>query len=139
VRLPLVLKLRRSRRLDILLLTMHAAALAAVGLAALPLWSRSLLAAATIVSAWLTMRGLGGPERVCSLTLRADGLLDLERSSGLVGEASVLAQSTVTSWLTVLLLRRDARRETLAILPDALHPDDFRALRLWLRWRASLS
>lgn len=139
MQLPLTLTLRRSRQLDILLLTMHASALAGAGLAALPLWLRVLLAAAITASAWHQMWRLSGPRRICRLTLRADGLLDLERSSGLGGEAAVLAQSTVMSWLTVLLLRRDGRREALAILADALGPDDFRALRLWLRWRAELS
>ena len=139
MQLPLTIRLRRSRQLDILLLLVHAAALGAVALAALPLWLRLVLLAAIAASAWIAARRQSGPGPVCSLTLNADGTIDLERSPGSVGKAAVLAQSAVTTSLTVLLLRCDGRREALAVLPDSLDPDDFRSLRLWLRWRAQLS
>ena len=137
--LPLTIELRPSRQLGVLLLIMHAGALAATVASVLPWAGQLFLAAAIMTSAWLTMRRLSGPGRVCSLTLRADGLLELERTAGLGGEARVLAQSTVAAWLVALLLRCEGAREALTILPDALDPDDFRALRLWLRWRATLS
>jgi toxin CptA len=48
-----------------------------------------------------------------------------------------LGTTYVTPYLTVLNLRghgeRGARHVTL--LPDSLHAEDFRKLRVWLRWK----
>ncbi len=137
MRLPLTLQLHRSRRLDLLLASLHLAAMTATLLAALPLILRLLLLAAIAVAAGFTLRRLG--RAACRLTLRGDGLLEIERDGAAAASAQVLAQSTVMNWLTVLLLRGERGREALTILPDALSSEDFRALRLWLRWRAELS
>ncbi len=138
MQLPYSFKLQRSRQLDLLLLCAHAGALAAAALAALPWWLRLALATAVVASAWLSRRRLAGDMRICALNLRADGRLDFERAGGIKGVASVLAQSTVSAWLTVLLLSSGERREAMCILPDALTPEDFRVLRLWLSWRAEI-
>ena len=138
MQLPYPIRLHRSRQLDLLLSCAHAGALAAAALTALPGWLRLALATAILASAWLCLRRLSGDKRCCRLALRADGRLDFERADGITGVASVLAQSTVSAWLTVLLLSLSGRREALCILPDMLSPEDFRVLRLWLRWRAEL-
>jgi hypothetical protein len=40
--------------------------------------------------------------------------------------------------LIVLRVRDDqARRRSLTLLPDSLSADQFRLLRMWLRWRAA--
>ena len=136
MRLPLTLQLHRSRQLDLLLASVHLAAMTATLLAALPLIVRLLLLVAIAIAAGFTLWRLG--RAACRITLRDDGLLEIERDGAAAGSAQVLAQSTVLNWLTVLLLRGDRGRESLTILPDALSSDDFRALRLWLRWRAEL-
>ena len=58
----------------------------------------------------------------------------------IVAHCAALAAAVVclpaAAWLAVLSLR-DARglRRTAVVLPDALDPDAFRRLRMWLRWR----
>ena len=136
MRLPHTLALHRSRHLVFLLLAVHAGALAAALLADLIPVLRSIVAVAITASAWLALRRNSG--RVCALTLGSDGTLEVEHADGQRGRARVLAQSTVIAWVVVLLLRGEGWRESLTILPDSLSPDDFRALRLWLRWRAKL-
>ena len=136
MRLPHRLPLQRSRQLLVLLLLLHAGALAAALLADLLLLIRLLLVMAILASAGFKLRR--DPGRVCALTLDADGTLEFERADGRRGRARVLAQSTVIAWLVVLLLRGEGGRVALSVLPDALSPEDFRALRLWLRWRAEL-
>ncbi len=59
------------------------------------------------------------------------------RASGEWGECEVLGSTYVMPFLTILNLRDGdsgaLRRVTL--LPDSLEADDFRQLRVWLRWK----
>lgn len=88
--------------------------------------------------AWQLLR-LYGPRRVVCLTLHRDGAVELQRhdDAATLVRGRVDPQTTVMSWLTVLLLRSSSgRRLSLTLLPDALDGEDFRRLRLWLRWIA---
>ena len=88
---------------------------------------------------WGQWRRLFGLHRYIELTLLADGRVDYRCHDGVTGSARVDGASTVMSWGVVLLLRpAHTRREALTLLPDALNHDDFRCLRLWLRWRADV-
>ena len=138
MQLPPSIVLRISRRLSLLLLAVHLGAMAALVLAALPPVLQVAGAVAIVASgAWLCRR-LAGRRRVCRMTPRADGKLELQRADGSGGTASVLAGSTLLPWLVVLLTRCEDRRQALILLADALAAEDFRVLRLWLRWRAEI-
>jgi len=139
MQLPLTLPLRRSRRLTIMLAVAHALAAATALSLSLPWGLKIVLLTAIIASAWLSLVRLTGPNRICRLTLRDDGRLEFARVDGSCGEARLHPQTTVTAFLCVLLLRAQARVEALVLLPDALAAEDFRLLRLWLRWRAARS
>ena len=82
-----------------------------------------------------TLRRLFGAQRIASVTLHADGGVEFSRRNGSRNQALIEPESTVTALMTVLLLRVEGRREALVVLADALSNDDFRRLRLWLRWR----
>jgi hypothetical protein len=41
--------------------------------------------------------------------------------------------------MIVLLLSVDGKRTPLVLMADALDPDDYRRLRVWLNWRAKRS
>ena len=134
MQLPFTLQLRPSSRLLTLSLAMHGVALAAVMLVALPLWLKLALLAAILASAWRIHRQLRGRHHIVSLVLRGDGLLEFSRQDGSHGEAGLHRHSTVASLMTILLLCREGRTESLVLLPDAIASEDFRLLRLWLRW-----
>lgn len=54
--------------------------------------------------------------------------------------ATVLPESVVFGILVVLRVRDDSgRREDFTLLPDSMSAEDFRILRLWLRWWVSTS
>jgi len=135
--LPGTIILRPSRHLAILLLLAHGGAVAVVFAIAFPIWLKLMLLAAIAASLGHILRGLHGLRRITRLTLRSDGLLEYVRGNDQSGEARIHPHTTVTPWLSVLLLRRDKRIEVLAVLPDALSGEDFRRLRLWLRWHAA--
>jgi len=52
---------------------------------------------------------------------------------------SILPDTTVFAWLIVLRFRigDEQGASTLALLPDQMSSEQFRALRLWLRWHAN--
>lgn len=76
------------------------------------------------------------PSRVASLNLHQDGRLECVLTEGGRAQASALSGSTVFPWLVVLRLRVDGARgvTSLALFPDHMAREEFRVLRLWLRW-----
>ena len=139
MQLPVLLTLRPSRRLDILLLAAHLGALAALSAISIPDWIKMTLLLLICCSAGIAWQRARGRSRIVSLTLRADGKLEYARLNGESGEAQPHPHTTVTPQLTLLLLRFGKRLEALVLMPDSLPAEEFRQLRLWLRWRVEAS
>ena len=137
MQLPISMKLQPSRDLALLLVAAHAGAILAVGSLEQPAWVMLPLLLLLFISAWSCHRCWYGVRRIVLLSLRDQGALEYVRQNGDVGEATVHRQSTVTPSLTVILLKGDERVEALVLLPDALNRDDYRRLRVWLRWQTT--
>ena len=111
---------------------MHA--LAALCVVALPwLWRCVLL----LVLACSLCHALRRP-RIVSLRLAARDRLECLLADGDWVAATVLADSTVFARLIVLRLRigEQRRSSSMVLLPDQMPADQYRLLRLWLRWHA---
>jgi toxin CptA len=147
------LQVQPSRRLRAVRVTLLAFAVAAVLLADLPpgvqfgglvvmalyFWAdwlmqflsraRSAPAPTATVGAWLKCHDDG------RLTLSQSGQNDL---SDQWHPVAVQPDTFVSPWLTVLRYRLPGQRwsQSLVILPDSLPADDFRRLRVWLKWKA---
>jgi toxin CptA len=80
---------------------------------------------------------LKSPAAVVSIEIAADDILSIRAGRGEWVECDVCGDTYVLWFLTVLNLRRavDGRRLSVAILPDAVDPEEFRQLRVWLRWK----
>lgn len=78
------------------------------------------------------------PSRIVGLRLAARDRLECLLAGGDRVAATVLDDSAVFSRLIVLRLRigEEARASSLVLLPDQLPAEQFRLLRLWLRWHA---
>jgi hypothetical protein len=139
MQLPTALTLQASRRLDLLLLAAHCLALVVLGAISATDWLRWMLLLLVCCSFGLTWRRTHGAKRIVRLLLRADGKLGYVRSDGDTGETRVHPHSTVTPYLTVLLLRFGNRLEAVVLLSDSLPEEAFRQLRLWLRWQGDAS
>ncbi len=139
MQLPLSLSLRPSRRLFLLLTLAHGAAAAALAALGLDPWIGVPMLLGVILSLAWQLRRLFGAQRIVELILHKDGALEYVRRDGTAASGKVDPQTMVTAWLTVLLLRSGAGRrcEALTLLPDTLESEDFRRLRLWLRWLAA--
>ena len=129
-----------SRMLAGVLAGMHGFAAAMVWLVPLPLWLGALLTAFLAGSAWHTLRRDGWRTLQRSLVgvrLDADCGCEFQLRAGPWHEAGLLGSSFVSPYLTVLNLRPAGGRfaQHLVILPDAVDAEDFRRLRVWLKWR----
>jgi toxin CptA len=80
-----------------------------------------------------------GAGSVVNLRVAADDKLTLQLRSGEWRDAEVLGSTYVTAFLSVVNLRvADERRQRhVVLLPDVLPAEDYRRLRVWLRWRAA--
>lgn len=73
------------------------------------------------------------------MVLRPDRRIELIDATGAVCETDVDPHTTVISFLVVLLFRTDGRSGALTLAGDSMAAEDFRHLRVWLRWYAQPS
>jgi toxin CptA len=78
-----------------------------------------------------------GSSSIVELQCEREGGALIKTRSGKEWEARVLGSSFVAPYLTIVLLKPAAGRRVRAvlILPDAVEPELFRQLRVWLKWR----
>jgi len=130
---PLSVSIRPSRRLLLIQSAAHVAAAASVLAATLPAW----LAALLLLLVGASLARLRATPPVAMLILRGDGRLETVGADGTATEAVVQPHTFVLSFLVVLLYRQEGRSRALTLLADSLAAEDFRQLRLWLRWRST--
>ncbi len=129
-----------SHLLAAIMVVAHAAAIALVLSVDLPLWmilgATALLCVQATIVVWrqALLRGQGA---ATAIEITSDHKLNLETRAGGWREYDVLGSTYVTPCLTILNLREPGNRRTrrIALLPDSLHAEDFRKLRVWLRWK----
>ena len=137
MRFPIVIGLRRSRVLGTALVAV--AVLAGVATLASP-WAPSVrgfnLAAICIIASLAWRRLEPG---LSAIRLEQDGRIFVAAAGDTkLVEAELLAGATVHPWLTVVRLKTaDHGKHRLIVAVDSTKPDDFRRLRVFLRWRAA--
>ena len=131
----LFVPIRPSRRLLLILCSAHIAAAVAVLAAALPSW----LMAALLTAIGISLANLRRMSPASGLVLRGDGQLEIVGADGTASAALLHSHTLVLSFLVVLLFRQSGRLRSITLLADSLVVEDFRQLRLWLRWRATAS
>jgi toxin CptA len=134
----LIVALRPSRRLAWLLGLAHLAAGTAVAVL-VPLWVAIplvLALAAHGVTQAARVALLRGADSVVAVEARRASGIPFRTRDGAWHEGRLLGSSYVSPWLTILDLRPAGARglRHVVIVPDAVDPDDFRRLRVWLRW-----
>ena len=128
---PLSISIKPSRRLPLIQSLAHVAAAGAVLAATLPSW----LALVLLILIGASLARLRALATVVTLVLHGDGRIETVGADGTASEAVVHPHTFVSSFLVVLLYRQERRLRFLTLLSDSLAAEDFRQLRLWLRWR----
>ncbi|MEW6119733.1 MAG: protein YgfX [Pseudomonadota bacterium] len=126
------LECKPSRRLGLWLAGLVILALVVVAMSALPLLVRIALAAATLgFGVWALRRATDMP----SLGIDTDGSLHAQDGTGQWLALEVLDDSFVSPALVVLRYRMETgERHALTLMPDSLPAEDWRQLRVSLRW-----
>ena len=125
--------LKPSPRLLVIQSLAHLVAAGAVLAANLPRW----LAAVCLLLVGASLARVRRPLQVSSLVLGGDGAIEIVGADGTTSEAVVHPHTLVLAFLVVLLYRQQGRLRSMALLGDSLPEEDFRQLRLWLRWRST--
>jgi toxin CptA len=132
--LPLVVTIGTSRQLRLFLASLHVCCAVAIFLAALP----PIFQLAGMVLLIFSLIHYWRPAQAVRLRGDRDGNLEIWhdtqwRAARLVGSSVVLPSCTV------LRMAGEHRwlNRNLVVLPDSLPADEFRRLRVWLRWRGS--
>jgi toxin CptA len=129
----LPVSLKPSQHLLVIQSLAHVAAAGSILASNLPAWLATVLLLLTGAS----LARIRRPPAVVSLVLGGDGIFETVGADGTASEAVVHPHTLVLSFLVVLLYRQEGRLRTLTLLGDSLAEEDFRQLRLWLRWRST--
>ena len=130
---PVSVSVRPSRRLLLVQLTAHVVSAGAVLAANLPSW----LAAVLLILIGASLARVRRTSPAETLLLRGDGRIEKVGAGDTACELIVHPHTLVLSFLVVLLYRQQGRLRSLTLLGDSLEAEDFRQLRLWLRWRST--
>ena len=111
---------------------MHGTAAGCVTLIPLAGWVYALLLSAIAISLAYSLR----PPGIVALVLSVNEGLSCQKKDGVRIHANVLSDSSVFVWLVTLRFQLDGEKRirTLTLLPDHMSSEEFRLLRLWLRW-----
>ena len=137
----MIINLRPSRRLAVVLSLAHVAAAGACLLPALPMLVCGALVTAVAASCLHAVRGralLRAADSIIALQVEEGGRLWVQ-TAGEGWCAATLHDSTfVYPWLTVFGAQMDRHYfpRHAVILADSVDAEDFRKLRVWLRWRS---
>ena len=129
----LSLVIKPSRHLLLIQAVAHAVAVGAVLVSTVPPWLASIL----LILIGASLARLRRTSPVAGLVLNSDGRLQIVGADGTASEAAVHPHTLVLSSLVVLLYRQERRLRSVVLLADSLAAEDFRQLRLWLRWRST--
>ncbi|NTV94183.1 MAG: hypothetical protein HGA75_02055 [Thiobacillus sp.] len=132
----LTLHVSASSRLRLVVASLHVLAACAVLGADLAAGFQVAILAVLIGSLVRSLR----PAPPVVLCCQPDGALSV--GAGEAGQTvEILPDTVVLAWLVVLRYRSTAgtRPDTVVILGDSLDREEFRRLRIWLKWRAALS
>ena len=125
-----------------ILVVAHGAAIAIVVIVDVPLWLKLIAGAALALNFLIDMRRtalLLTPESVVAIEIGSDDVLSVQARRGDWLECEVLGNTYVVSFLAILNLKQidSGAVKRVVILPDSIAAEDFRKLRVWLRWKST--
>jgi len=134
VRFPITIELHRSRRLSLLHAVFHTLAAGCVLALPWPWLMRSGLLLLIGVSLVYALR----ESPIRGLYLRAGDSIEGLLADGSRTKLVIKPDSTVFSRMIVLRvgIGEDRAISNLVLLPDQMSVEEFRVLRIWLRWRS---
>ena len=132
--------LRPSRMLAAILVMAHCAAIILILLIGIPQWLQTGAIGILVASLAFYVRQvalLRSSSAVVAVEIASDDAFSVQTRRGDWLGCDVLGSTYVAPLLTVLNLRELENNSVrhVVILPDSLDAEDFRRLRVWLRWK----
>lgn len=137
----LLIRLHPSRRLALLFGVAHCVAVGTFWQLAIPFTVKSIITLMLMGSLYYYLRQyawLASPGAIVSLRLTENSNCRAWMQSNNYIDCSIEGDTFVAPYMTVLCLKDchiAGRRRTIVVLPDAIDPEVFRQLRVWLRWK----
>ncbi|TCV90214.1 protein YgfX [Sulfurirhabdus autotrophica] len=136
------INLKQSRILALMLLFMHSFCILLVWLMPLPFWVKLTGSLILIVSAAFYLQRdalLTFPQSIVALQVDSDCRSEIQSKQGDRITAELMGTSFVAPYLTVLNFKTAEKRfaQHVVIFPDAINREDFRQLRVLLRWKCN--
>jgi toxin CptA len=139
----LKISLRPSRILAAILVAAHGGVIAVVAIISVPLWLDLIAITALAVNLVAVVRRtalLLTPDSVVAIEIGSDDALSIQtRRGSWISECEVLGSTYVAAFLAIVNVRdpeTGAVRHVI-LLRDSIDAEDFRRLRVWLRWKRS--
>ena len=134
------IRLKPSGYLTLLLSAAHTIAIGLVLALPLPIGLKLVTTLVFCVSLVFYLKRnawLAAPNSIIALEIMEDCACAIETHSGKRLDCILLPTSYVSASLTILNLRADGEMlaRHIVILPDSINPEDFRKLRVLLRWK----
>ena len=134
------IRLKPSGYLTLLLSAAHTIAIGLVLALPLPIGLKLITTLVFCVSLVFYLRRnarLAAPNSIIALEIMEDCACAIETRSGKRLDCILLPTSYVSASLTILNLKADGEMlaRHVVILPDSINPEDFRKLRVLLRWK----
>lgn len=136
----LKIRLRPSWTLAAILTAAHCAAIILILQVSLPHWQQAIAITALLASLVFYIRRtalLLSREAAVAIEVASDDSFSVQTRRGDWLACEVLGSTYVASFLVVLNLREieAGKVRHVVILPDSIDGEDFRRLRVWLRWK----
>ena len=134
------IRLKPSVYLTLLLSTAHAVAVGLVLILSLPILLKIVITSTFCISLVFYLKRnarLAAPNSIVALEVREDCTCAIETRSGKRLDCILLPTSYVSASLTILNLKvgGELLARHVVIFPDAINSEDFRKLRVLLRWK----
>jgi len=130
---PVRISVKSSRRLLVIQSAAHFFAAAALLLSSIPLVLQVTLM--LVVGASLAYQRK--PLEDFNMVMLGDGTIEKVGAGDTAIRYQVDPQSVVFAFLVVLRLKDGSKAISRVLLSDSMSAEDFRVLRLWLRWRVT--
>ena len=137
----LKITLRPSRILFAILVAAHGGVIAVVAIMSMPLWLELIAITTLAVNLVVELRRtalLRTPNSVVAIEIGSDDTLSIQtRRGNWISECEVLESTYVAAFLAIVNLREPEMGAVrhVVLLPDSIEAEDFRRLRVWLRWK----
>ena len=141
--IALKISLRPSRILAAVLVAAHGGAIAVVVIVDMTLWLELIAITALAVNLVAALRRtalLLAPDSAVAIEIGPDDTLSIQtRRGNRIDGCEVLASTYVAAFLAIINLREPETRASrhVVLLRDSIDGEDFRRLRVWLRWKRS--